>query len=90
MELEEIREKIDKLDSELLSLLAKRQSLVSDVADYKIKNNLPIYHPQREQEIIEAKKKLGKEYGLRAKYVEKIFKTMIEESKYLQKEIIEK
>ncbi len=90
MKLEEIREHIDRLDTALLLLLAERQSLMPYVAEEKRKKNLPIAHPKREQEIIKEKTELGKKYGLRKEYLEKIYRIIIEESKYIQENILKK
>ena len=38
MELDKIRENIDKIDSEILTLFEQRMKLCEDVADYKAKN----------------------------------------------------
>ena len=52
MELNEIREQIDIIDDELVTLFVKRMELSAQVADYKKANNLPIYVPVREQEVL--------------------------------------
>jgi len=50
--LEQIREKIDRLDNKIHDLLMERADLVSDVAEEKKKNNLQIVHPAREAGMI--------------------------------------
>ena len=52
MELDEIRQSIDKLDDELLELFARRMKLCCDVADYKAEKGLPVFQGGREQEIL--------------------------------------
>ena len=52
MDLEEIRQDIDKLDDQLLELFAKRMKLCCDVADYKAENGLPVFQGGREQAIL--------------------------------------
>ena len=39
-ELENLREKIDAIDKEMIALFEKRMDVVADIAAYKIKNNL--------------------------------------------------
>ena len=51
-DLSQIREEINEVDSELLKLFEKRMLLSNDVADYKKKNNLPVYDRRREREIL--------------------------------------
>ena len=41
-ELENLREKIDAIDKEMIALFEKRMDVVADIAAYKIKNNLPV------------------------------------------------
>ena len=90
MELKETREHLDRLDNAIVLLLAERLSLIPHVANYKIKHGLPRSQPEREKEILSAKRALGDKYGLRRKYVEDIFKRIIEESHIVEKEIIGK
>ncbi len=52
MDLNELRGQIDGVDRQLLELFSKRMDLVGQVADYKIQNNLPVFHSGREAEII--------------------------------------
>ena len=52
MNLQEIRQQIDAVDMELVRLFRQRMALSAQVADYKKANDLPIYVPSREQEIL--------------------------------------
>lgn len=52
MELKDIRDQIDIIDNDLVSLFKKRMELSAQVADYKKANRLPIYVPAREREIL--------------------------------------
>ena len=87
MELNFIRNELDKLDNELMSVLAKRMDLVLEVAAYKEKNNLPLCQQKRENEIFEAKRALARKYGLNEKLVEDLFKRIIKDSIRIQQEI---
>lgn len=53
MDLKEIRGKIDEIDNSLVELFVKRMEMSAQVADYKKANNLPIYVPAREREILQ-------------------------------------
>ena len=62
MELNDIRNQIDQIDDQLVGLFVQRMNLSAQVADYKKQNNLPIYVPSREREILqEVAKKAGPE-----------------------------
>ena len=50
--LDELREEIDKIDTQLAELLKKRLSASRGVAEFKATNNLPIYHKGREDNIL--------------------------------------
>ena len=52
MDLSEIRQQIDGIDQELVSLFCQRMNLSAQVADYKKANNLPIFVPARERAIL--------------------------------------
>lgn len=52
MDLEQLRTEIDKLDKDILSAFEKRMDLCSQVAEYKIKNDLPVFQEGREKNII--------------------------------------
>jgi len=60
MNIEELRNKIDKIDNKILSILNKRMGLVHDVGLIKKKNQEPIYRPEREKEIISKLKQASK------------------------------
>jgi chorismate mutase/prephenate dehydratase len=51
--LEDLRNQIDSLDSQLLELLNKRMSVVKQVGDLKKANNALIYRPEREKAILD-------------------------------------
>ncbi|MEA4833044.1 MAG: prephenate dehydratase domain-containing protein [Oscillospiraceae bacterium] len=50
MELDEMRVEINKIDSQLAELMAKRMKTVESIAKFKAQKNIPIYDPQRERE----------------------------------------
>ena len=54
MDLSELRTEIDKVDEELVRLFCARMNLSAQVADYKLANNLPIFHPGRERAILKS------------------------------------
>ncbi|MGL4740152.1 MAG: chorismate mutase [Sarcina sp.] len=46
------RKRIDEIDEKLMELFEERMNIVVDVARYKAENNLPIFHKDREDEVI--------------------------------------
>jgi monofunctional chorismate mutase len=53
MNLEELRQEIDKVDIEVAKLLEKRLTLVSEIAKVKKDAGKATYDPAREQEVID-------------------------------------
>lgn len=53
IELNLLRKKIDEIDDKLLILLKERLEISKKIGEIKKKNNMPIYDPVREQEIID-------------------------------------
>ena len=49
MEINELRQEIDLIDDQLVSLFGQRMEVAAKIADYKKENNLPIYVPSRER-----------------------------------------
>ena len=52
MELSEIREQINEIDDQLVTLFTERMNLSAQVAEYKKAHNMPIFVPAREREIL--------------------------------------
>ena len=64
MELNELREGIDRIDDELVKLFKARMDVSAKIADYKKKQHLPIYVPAREREkLADVAEKAGPEMG---------------------------
>ena len=53
MNIEELRTKIDKIDSEILKLLNDRMNVVHEIGVIKSASNESVYRPEREKEIID-------------------------------------
>ena len=52
MNLEELRQKINQIDDELIKLLEKRMDLVSKVATYKLETGKAVLDSKREETIL--------------------------------------
>ena len=53
--LNHLRQEIDALDRELIQLFAKRLELVTQVGEVKHEKGLPIYAPDRELAMLQAR-----------------------------------
>lgn len=82
MNLSELRDQIDHIDNELVRLFAQRMEMSAQVADYKKANNLPIYVPSREREILQnVAEKAGPEM---ANYTRVLYSMLFELSRSYQ------
>ena len=88
-ELENLRERIDTIDKELIALFEKRMDIVADIAAYKIKNNLPILNQNREDIVISKVKAIVKNKDYTDSAIDFI-KDIMEISKKFQQKIISK
>lgn len=79
----EVRDDIDKVDKEILSLYEKRLSLSNEVAEYKKSVGKPVFDKEREDEKIETLTA-----GIKDKYVHdgvrELFTELMNDSKKLQ------
>ena len=74
--LKPLRDKIDILDNELLSTLAKRMEVVRQIADIKKEHNLMVFQPVRWDKLLHKAIRLGEENKLSPDYVTSFFKLL--------------
>lgn len=53
MDIKDLRQEINNIDSELTALFNKRMNISLEVAKYKIENNMPVLDKSRERDILE-------------------------------------
>ncbi|MCR4795883.1 MAG: chorismate mutase [Ruminococcus sp.] len=87
MDLKQLRDGIDNVDSEILSLFMKRMELCRGVADYKKEHNMPVFQGGREQQIIDRIVELTNDKNLE-KGTSALFTTIMDISKILQNRTI--
>jgi chorismate synthase len=69
-----LRESLDKIDEELLTLLYRRRAIVHEVKRYKEQNHLPPKDPAREKEILDKAAQIAREIKLPEEQVQDIIK----------------
>lgn len=52
-DLDLLRKTIDECDRQIVEAIEKRFNAIKDVVAYKKKNDLPIFQPSREEEVLE-------------------------------------
>lgn len=85
MKLSEIRVKIDEIDAQLTRLLVERMQCSLKVAEIKRAEGLPVYHPGREQKILDHVYTAGGEYG---SYLAELYRLLMACSRELQHETL--
>ncbi len=82
MELKEVREKIDSIDEKIADLFSARMEQVEQVTEIKKQNNLPVYSPAREREVLcRVSERVPQKYEA---YTRVLFSTMFELSRSYQ------
>ena len=81
MDLSELRAKLDTIDKQLLALFRERMETVVGVAEYKKREGLPLYQPDREQQILD---RVGAEAGDLGGYARVLFSTLMSLSRSYQ------
>ena len=86
-DLNKYRKEIDKVDSKIIKLYEKRMSIVKNITNYKIINNIPVLDSSRESKMLDKNlnKIKNKDYK---KYYESVLKGYLDASKKMQEEII--
>lgn len=52
-DLSQHRNRVDEIDKQIVALFEERMKVVVEIAKYKLENDLPIFHKDREQQVIE-------------------------------------
>ena len=74
MELQELRQKIDAVDDELIRLFSERMEISKAIGAYKRERNLPVFVPEREQEkLFDVAAQAGELSGYALRLYETIF-----------------
>lgn len=84
MTIDEIRQNIDRLDSELLRIFNERASLALAIGEIKKGLNLPVYDPAREKRIFE--RMTAENPGpLDDQAIVRLFERVVDESRRLER-----
>ena len=78
--LADCRKQIDNIDKQFVELLAKRAAITTEVGNIKAKTGMPIYVPQREKDLLKARRKQAEALGVSPQLVEDLLRRMMRES----------
>ncbi|MBD3409055.1 MAG: 3-deoxy-7-phosphoheptulonate synthase [Ignavibacteriales bacterium] len=88
--MEELRDKINSLDVELIDILSRRRDVSRAVAERKLAEGKPIRDVGREEALLKRLVQIGKDAGLDAHYVTRIFHEVIDDSLRVQRRAFQK
>ena len=85
-----IRNNIDKIDTEIISLIKERLHLVEKIAGEKQQNHITAFQLERWMQMLKSRTEWGLEQNLTKDFIEKLFQLIHEESIRTQIEIMKK
>ncbi|MEE4196325.1 MAG: chorismate mutase [Bacteroidales bacterium] len=88
--LENLRDKIDSIDQQMLELLSQRMHVVEEIGKYKSKNEVTILQLRRWEKIVNTRIRLGKKMGLSEDFIKKLLQLVHKESIQKQTEVMSK
>ena len=83
--IDRLRKEIDRVDSQILKLIAKRMKAAKKIGIFKKKNNMKIVDLKREKELLSKISSKAKRLRLNNIFTTNLFKTIIKESRKQQK-----
>jgi chorismate mutase len=86
--LEKLRQQINHLDDELMTILSQRMKLAEKIADYKKENNITVLQTKRWNEILERACRKGDKLGLSKEFITQYFDAVHLESIQHQTKIL--
>lgn len=87
LNLSDLRQEIDEVDTQLIAVLAHRLELVKYVGKYKKQHNLPPLSPERWQEVVTTRIKLAKAKGINEHFMSIILEAIHNHALELEKEV---
>jgi chorismate mutase/prephenate dehydratase len=85
MGLDALREQLDSIDTQILSLLSARAEIVMQVADFKRHHHMPVYVPERETSIIKRLRAINPG-PLPGETIERLYRAVLEEMRKFESE----
>jgi chorismate mutase / prephenate dehydratase len=90
MSLEEVRKEIGSIDDQILELLGRRRGLAREIIKIKDEQGVPLRDTGREDELLARLIRRGRELGLDAHLITRIFHEIISDSIRSQQKILQK
>jgi len=88
--LEELRSEIDKLDEELIEILAQRMNVVEEIGHFKKVNKITILQLKRWNQVLHDRVEAGIKLGLKREFIIRLLQSVHEEGIQRQIEVMNK
>lgn len=86
--LDVLRREIDRVDNELLDILARRMQISRDIGVYKKEHRMPVVQANRYNDVMSTRIKAGEELGMSADFLRTVLLAIHEESVRQQVDIV--
>lgn len=80
MTLEELRQRLSRVDDELVELIAARQRIVAEIGAHKIEHGVPTRDYEREREVLKGARRRALDLGLEPELAEQVMRLLIRSS----------
>ncbi|WEK31359.1 MAG: prephenate dehydrogenase/arogenate dehydrogenase family protein [Candidatus Pseudomonas phytovorans] len=82
------RERIDRIDDQLIDLVAQRLDIIREVADSKKGSNTPVMQPERVRQVLSRCTARGRTLNVPAELIKQLYHAIIEQSCQLEYDVI--
>ncbi len=89
MELDLVRKKLDYFDDMIKTMITLRMSLIPIVATIKVKNKMPLFQGNRENEIYKGIEEFAEKSGVDSDLVKNIYKLIMTDALKIQEKMAE-
>jgi chorismate mutase len=86
--LENLRNKIDSIDQQMIELLGQRMRIVEEIGEYKKNNNVSVFQLRRWENILKSRIECGLRLGLKEEYIKNLLQLVHNESIRKQADIL--
>jgi len=86
--LEELRKDIDRVDEVLVRLLNERARCACEIGRIKKQQNVEIYQPDREKQVLEHVRSVAAEGPLGPEAIARLFERIIDEARRLERRVV--
>lgn len=86
--LQMLRQRIDRVDTELLDLYAKRMEISREIGQYKKEHSMPVVQENRYDDLIKSRVAAAVQMGMSADFMKTVLQAIHEESVRQQIEIL--